>query len=248
MKDKYEKSKAGEIAIEKSRFAKWFENFWYYYKWHVIVIGFFLIVGLICFVQCATSQNSSDLMIAYVGGYSSNKEDNELICEVLGSVAPDAGESGKGSVGALNYFSVYSQKEAEQIFTNDEGETNTNGVRELLQTSNSNLDQFVDFTKTGEAAVWLVSEDVYHTLDLSERAMPLSALYGEQLPESRYDEYAIRLSETDLYRYYGALQKLPANTLVVMPARVVVGAASNSETYAYFCDMFRAIVEFKMPQ
>jgi hypothetical protein len=39
----------------------------------------------------------------------------------------------------------------------------------------------------------------------------------------------------------------PEDTLIVMPRQVVMGSASNDETYAYFTAMFRAIVEYKAP-
>lgn len=245
MSGKYEKSEAGEIVV-KRRFAQWFENFWYYYKWHTIIIVFFLTVGIICFAQCAASKNSNDLVIAYAGGFSPDKEQNQLICEVFGSVVPEE-EDGSAHGVMLNYFAVFTEEEAKILSTNEKGETNTNGVRELLQRSMTNIDQFSQFSKTGKAAVWLVSEYVYESLHLNEISMPLSNLYGEDLPEARYDDYAVRLSETDLYRYYGALRELPPDTLVVMPAKLILGVSRDAETYGYFCQVFRAIVDFRAP-
>jgi len=45
LKDQNEKIEAGEIVVE-NRFLRWLDNFWYHYKWHTIIISFFVIMAL----------------------------------------------------------------------------------------------------------------------------------------------------------------------------------------------------------
>ena len=55
MAEKFEKPKG---------FKKKAENFWYHYKWHVIIISFFVFAIAVCTVQCATKEKP-DVTVIY---------------------------------------------------------------------------------------------------------------------------------------------------------------------------------------
>ena len=246
MSERYEKQAAGEIVVQ-NRFVKWLDNFWYHYKWHTIVIAFFLFVGVVCFVQCSTSQGSAAIRLAYVGGYEPTAEERQNILNVFESVSPEEEGTGVGMAVDLRTFGVYSEEQIKKLCWDEEaGQVHTPSANSLQQLSHSNFEQFYSYSQTGDSAVWLVSENVYReNLDRS-RIRPLSDLY-QTAPESAYDEYAIRLSETALYNYYDALKALPEDTLIVLPRQLVLGSSSDDGTYATFVAMFRAIVEFQAP-
>ena len=246
MNQRYEKQEAGKIVVQ-NRFVKWLDNFWYHYKWHTIAIGFFVFVFVVCFVQCSTSQGAADFRIAYVGGYAPSAEERQGIIGVLESVAPDNKEGADSAVD-LRTFGVYSEEQIKELCWDEEAEqVHTPSANSLQQLSRDNFSQFYTYSQTGDAAVWIVSEDVYEKWGLDKtRLRPLSDLY-ETTPDSAYDEYAIRLSETDLYRAFDALKVLPEDTLIVLPRQLVLGSSSDDETYALFVEMFRAIVDYKAP-
>lgn len=247
MSQRYEKQKAGEIVVQ-NRFVKWLDNFWYHYKWHTIAVAFFLFTFVVCFVQCSTSQGAADIRVAYVGGYAPTAEERQGIIGVMESISPDALEAGKGSVVDLRTFGVYSDEQIKDLCWDEEAkQVHTPSANSMKQLSRDNFSQFYQYSQTGDSAVWFVSEDVYEKWGLDKtRIRPLSDLY-ETAPESAYDDYAIRLSETDLYRHFDALKALPADTLIVLPRQLVLGSSSDDATYALFVQMFRAIVEYKAP-
>ena len=147
---------------------------------------------------------------------------------------------------AINTFPIFTEDEIKQLSLDDDGNVHTPTVNSLRQLSKNSIDQFSSYSKTGDCAVWLVSEYVYKTMELSRIAKPLAELY-ETLPEGAYDAYAVKLSETEIYQYYDVLKLFPEDTLIVMPHNLVWGTSSDKETYQYFCDMFRAIVDFRAP-
>lgn len=245
MKDQNEKIHAGEIVIE-NRFLRWLDNYWYHYKWHTIIIGFFVVMSLFMFVQCV-NREESDLTVAYAGGYTLSGGEQANISKVLGTLIPDE-EEGEGHLSVLlNAYSVYTDEELRAAYTDEKGELAIAAYNNAKQVSLDHFKTFSTYLMTGESAVWFVSEYVYRDcgLDFAHIARPLSDVYGENLPASAYDEYAIRLADTDLYRYYDALKVLPEDTLILLPHSYVWGESAKEESYRYFEALFRAIVDFK---
>lgn len=247
MKHQNDKIEAGEIVVQ-NRFIKWLENFWYHYKWHTIVVVFFLFTGTVCFVQCATSGNASDLTIAYAGGYTFGVEDDyNRVVEVLSLVAPED-PKGEGRLTlAMNTFSVYTDEEIRKNCIDEDGNLSTYAYTNSKKVSLDHLQTFSTSVKTGTNAIWLVSEYVYRDCELylEKVARPLSDLYGEELPASAYDGYAIRLSQTELYQKYDALKILPADTLVLLPSSFWLSDSADEKVYANYERLFRNIVEYQ---
>ena len=237
---------SGEIVVENKLF-KWLDNFWYHYKWPVIVVAFFTVVSLICFVQCATKE-TGDVTVAFAGNYTLTGEERERVLDVLNSVSPETEKDGKKTQMKvlLTDFSVYRVEELEKQYTNEKGEVDIYAFTNAKQVSSDHLTTFGTYVMTGEAAVWLVSDYVYEQRNLQAVAVPLSELFEER-PASAYNDYAIRLGDTELYKYYDALKVLPADTLIVMPQSYVWGASSDVEQYEEFREMYDALVNFKRP-
>ncbi|MBQ7347055.1 MAG: hypothetical protein IJW55_03785 [Clostridia bacterium] len=243
---KQEKNTAGEIVV-KNRFLTWLDNFWYHYKWPVIVIGFFVFVGIVCFAQCSTKE-TGDVTLAYAGNYTLSGEERERVIDVFNAVAPEKEKDGRTAQMEvlLTDYSVYTEDELRPQYTDAQGNVDLYAFNNAKQVSNDNLTTFGTYVMTGEAAVWLVSEYVYEQRNLAAVAVPLSELF-ETLPESACNDYAIRLGDTALYKYYDALKVLPADTLIVMPHSYVWGASSDAEKYEEFKAMYYAIVNFQAP-
>lgn len=247
MKDterKEEKLAGGEIVI-RNRFVTWLDNFWYHYKWHVIVIAFFIMVSAVCFVQCGT-KNKADAIVAFAGSTSLSGEDYEPILDVLELLVPT--EDGEARTFGWHGFSIYDEATLKALYTDPD----TNKISQVAygnakQFNTNNIKAFSDYVLTGDSAVWLVSEYIYQYQKLDQRVVPLAETFGDKVPDGAYDAYAIRLSETALYQYYDVLKVLPEDTLLVFPKPLVIGSSSNSETYAQYEALYRAIVEFEAP-
>lgn len=243
---------SGEIAVQ-GRFLKWLDNFWYHYKWTVIISAFFLVVFLVCFVQCLQTVET-DIPVVFVGGYvqeegtdaytwtSSERTAIEGILKNL--FEKNSGQEGK-QIGFLTY-SVYTEEELRAKATDEDGNFSQYAFSSMKQTNLNELDTFSDYRMTGECSVWFVSPYVYTEKKVSETAMPLSELF-EDVPSSAYDDYAIRLGDTAFYRYYDVFQRMPADTLIVLSRGWVYGASSNAQTYENYQTLYRAIVTFEAP-
>ena len=249
MKDQNEKIEAGEIVVE-NRFLRWLDNFWYHYKWHTIIISFFVIMALFTFGQC-TKRETGDLTVAYAGGYTLNGNERANIVKVLGSLAPEKTDTeGERLSVLLSAYSIYTDEELRAAYTDENGELAIAAYNNAKQVSLDHFKTFSTYLMTGESAVWFVSEYVYRDcgLEFSHIARPLSEVYGENMPSSAYDAYAIRLADTELYRYYDALKVLPEDTLILLPHSYVWGESANEESYRSFEALFRAIVDFQPKQ
>lgn len=238
-----DKQEAGEIVV-KNRFLTWLDNFWYHYKWHVIVSAFFLVVCTICFVQCSTKE-TGDVTVTYAGGYALSGEEQEILKNTLNAVAPQV-EGGEGTLAnMLATYSIFTEEELRALFTDEDGNFDNYGFQSAKVQSSNQLESFSGFVKTGESSIFLVSPFVYEAQNLDHLAVPLSELF-ETLPEGAYDEYAIRLADTEFYQYYEAIHFLPEDTLIVMLQPMLLwGASSDEAKYDTFLEMYYAIVNAK---
>ena len=245
MNEQNEKIEAGEIVVQ-NRFLKWLDNYWYHYKWPTLVVAFFLLVGVVCFTQCATSEKY-DLVVCYTGDAAISKDQQQKLLEILNSLAPDAKKGeGKQSVGLTRYL-IYDPEKLKETCTDDEGKQDVTAYTAANQTSSNHFKNFDTYVATGDCAVYFVSEYVYSKRpDLGKSMMrPLESIYGSELPACAYDAYAIRLSETAFYQYYqDVLDFLPEDTLILIPARTVF---VSEETYADYEALYLAILNFKAP-
>ncbi|MBE6553700.1 MAG: hypothetical protein E7666_05085 [Ruminococcaceae bacterium] len=238
------KEQGGAIAVQNP-VLKWLDNYWYHYKWHTIVVAFFIFVGIVCFAQCSSSV-SGDLTLTFCGNYTLTQEERVRINDVFEAISPKK-EDGKATTIMLNDYAVYTEEELRAIYTDEDGNLSVVAFNNAKAVNSDHLSTFGTFLMTGESAIWLVSEFVFEERNLSTLAVPLTELF-ETVPASAVNDYAIRLGDTELYQYYDALKVLPADTLLVMPAHFVWGESSNQEKYDEFRAMYNAIVNFKKPQ
>ena len=62
------------------------ENYWYHYKWHTIIIVFFIITGLVCLVQCSTKEQPDDKALLYVNQNLLDNAANDLSDKLSGYI------------------------------------------------------------------------------------------------------------------------------------------------------------------
>ena len=238
-----DKREAGEIVVN-NRFLTWLDNFWYHYKWHVLVSAFFLLICVICFAQCSTRE-TGDVTVTFAGGYSMTAEEQATLKTTLNAVAP-ARKEGEGTLSTmLSTYSIFTEEELRALFTDEEGNFDNYAFQTAKGQSAEQLETFSSFVKTGESSILLVSPEVYEVQNLDYLAVPLSELF-DTLPNGAYDAYAIRLADTEFYQYYEAIQFLPEDTLIVMLQPMLLwGQSSDAEKYDTFLAMYYAIVNAK---
>ena len=230
-----------EIKIESAAYKK-LDNFWYYYKWHVIVALFVIFAVVVCTVQ-ACSREKEDIQIIYAGGSYIEGDAYLEISKALSSVLPeDFDGDGKKNVGFVNY-QIYSQEEIEEL----EKITLPDGTKNIVDKAqnSSNMTSYSSYMMTGEVSVCFLSEDLFENLKKNDRLRPLSDIF-EEIPDSSYDEYGIKLSETDFYKYNSSIRAMGEDTVICLMRQTVVGTSSNDEEYKKAVETFKAIAQFSI--
>ncbi len=230
--------------LQKNKVYRFFDNFWYHYKWHTLLVLFVAIVLLVCFQQCA-GQEATDLAVAYAGGKTLSGNEILAVREVLSANAPEKEKTGEKMQCALSSYAIYTDDELRALFTDEDGNFSLDGYERAKLGSNQDAQNLQNYLMTGESALWFVSEHVYSTLlNNREWLVPLSEFDVEISAEATYDEYAVRLSETDFYRYYDGMKALPEDTLLLVRKLPVW---KTEEDFAVFKQLFLNIVSFREP-
>lgn len=236
MEEKREEKREDPGKIGKSsRFIRWLDNYWYHYKWHTIIVAFFLTVLIVTLVQCS-SNKSADLFVTFGGAGSFSQTEREEIKKTLDAILPeDYNEDGNKNVTFVRY-TVYSEEELKALYTSKNPETGENTLDTSAYSGGVNqnrgeIEQFATYSKTGECSLWFVSPYLYDSLNLSY----LSVKNGKE-------EEAV-LGETDFYRYYDALQLLPPDTLIILTKNLFTEDTVFERAKA----TYEAILSFEKP-
>ena len=235
----------GSIA-ERSKFIGWLDNFWYHYKWPVIIVAFFVTVISVCMAQML-SRESYDTTVTYAGPYRMNDEERADFERLMDSLCPtDRDGNGEENVQYVSY-QIYSEEEIKA--ENEKAEAESQQYSVNTQYNISEYNGFDDYVKSGECSVFMVSPYLYRVLREGAKGKllkSLSDLYGENLPVGA-DEYGygVRLGDTQIYKYDAAVQMLSPDTVICLVNPMILGTSSNEENYAASVALFRAIVDFE---
>ena len=240
-----EKLPAQDVAVEKSRFLLWLENYWYHYKWHTIVALFFAFTLLFCLVQCVKKEEA-DLLVVVAGDIAFPESDaRDAFVTAFAANAPENQKGEKMKV-EVSHYTIFSPEQMRALSTDDAGEFSPSMESALKLSSQTEYDAFTSFRMTGESCVYLVSDYVYENSNLKEYAVPLSELF-ESLPESALDDYSVRFSDLDFCNYYSAFGILPQDFRLLLTKPLVVGKASKADVYAAYTALFCNLVTFEAP-
>ena len=105
-----------------------------------------------------------------------------------------------------------------------------------------------NYIAMGNYSLYFLDPDVYEYYNAKDNIfVPLSEVFGDDIPASAYSENAIKLSETDLYKNNpDGIGKLPKDTLIclrVEPLMSGCGGQGDNETYQRALDMFKEIAK-----
>ena len=229
------------ISTESSRIAKWFENYWYHYKWHTIAIAFAVIVILICTVQ-ACSREEEDITMVYAGraGVEMSADEAEALKKVLEAQMPsDFDGNGEKNITLVRY-SILSEEQIKEYEASTDSEGNPIRVnRSFYSSEKANYHSFLG---KGESSVLLLEPWLYEELRDSNALLPLSEVLAS-VPENAVDSCGIRLGDTEWYQTYSAAQVLPEDTVICLLQPLVIGKSSKPILYQREKEMFASLAE-----
>ncbi len=238
-----EKMQGGEIRIE-NRVTRWFDNYWYYYKWPVIIGAFALIVVLICTVQMC-GKETPDVNVVYAGSHSFDQGGPAEVAAAFSAVMPrDYNGDGRKEVAVANLL-AYS---AEQIKAQEEAALAEGDS--LVVNGNffaQEQQKFSQLLMSGEYTIILAADWLYDEFKETGVFLTLTEALGEQ-PAVRYDDCAVYLKDTAFGQYFTALQALPEDTVICCRRQGSLGTLLNKnkaeQTYLDGLDTFRAVMTF----
>ncbi len=240
-----DKLEAGDI-MDRSPAMRKLDNFWYHYKWTVIVVAFFVVVGVVCLVQMLTKPRY-DTSIAIGCHYRMNSEEYADFEALMQKICPeDFNKDGEIEINILIY-QFYSEEEIAAAELAYEAESDHFAINSQYNTNEYN--NFNQYTMTGETSVYIVSPTLYERLLKNERLLPLSDLYGSDLPVgTREDGCGIDLKSTDLYTYNPAMQVLPDTAILCFHRSTVGGKSSDEAAYEEEKAFFRALADYRVEE
>lgn len=219
----------------ESKFLRWWDNYWYHYKWHTIIAAFVILLVSFIFGQMADDPKQ-DIIVTFCGPMSFLSEETEDLRDALNRIMPEDFDGNGEKYTEIVRYAVYSEEELEADRLANDGYGTVNTAYNAKQMSDFNT-----FMSFGECSVYLLSEYMYEYVKPRGALKPLVDALGET-PEKAYDEYAIYLKDTPYYALEPALQRLPEDTLVCIAAPYDLGNSSDPEYYARSIAMLRAIV------
>lgn len=217
-----------------TKIQKWFDNYWYHYKWHTIITLFFVIVIFVCALSTCQKE-SYDSTVLYAGPAYLNGEKKAGVEAVLEAVMP-SDISGDGEKNAyLTAFLIYSKEQIEKI----EAETDEEGRHLDVDnaTITKNNENFYDYLMTGESSVCFLDPSLYEAL-----------LKSDRLSEISEDTYGVTLGDLEIYGAYSVLRELPEDTVVCFLRQNLIGGNSDDEVYENDKRLFDAIINFSSEQ
>ena len=213
-----EENKSGDIKIE-SPFLKKLENFFYHYKWHTLIAGFFVFVLMLCVFQTC-KKTTYDGYVLYAGGKSLRAiEENETestfvnLYKALGVYVGDYNEDGERN---LSFTDIYLPSDEEIRELEAEGSVNYS----LL---NNNDELFRNNMLSGDYYVCMISEHLFAEWTKENNPFTPIAPYlpsGAEIDEGDGDgsyrlasDYGVYLNSTPIKDKPG-FKHLPDDTVI----------------------------------
>ena len=188
----------------------WFENYWYYYKWPVILITFFAGVILFCVVQ-SESREKVDAYIMYTGPYFFEMgEKANLENAIALTMSEDSDGDGRKRISIMD-MPAFSDEEIRQAVGTSEDVSLM--LKYAPYTYDEVADKFSQQAFAGEAVICLLDPYWFERLRENGGLVPLASVLGYQ-PEGMVNEYGVTFSTLAFSQYFDVAKKLPEDTVI----------------------------------
>lgn len=216
----------------------WLENFWYQHKWHAGLIAFGVVIAAVLLWQIITYV-APDVYIIYTGPVAligSRYTDLEAaITEVM--------EDYNGDKKKEISFTDNTYLTEEQIAKKQE----EGGYQPDYSAMQSSYSRFQMEITAGKHMLCMLDPSLHEMVRDMDGFMPLSDIFGEDLPESAADAYGIRLGDTAFYKEFAGARILPADTILAVrsvDAPGIAGSKKKLETLQRHAALLKAIAEY----
>lgn len=208
-------------------------NFWFRYKWYVIIISAFVLIFTVFLIQ-GLNTKKYDVGVLYAGPTYAVDIQND-IANAFKDFAKDT--NGDGEKYVLVSTNVYMNEE-QQI------EAANGNKYDQMALYSANIQAYKDFQQqmlAGNIIVCLMDPSLFE--DYKEAFSDVSDILGYE-PDSSlmYAENAINFQKTDFAKSYECFKRLPKDTLLcIMTTHQLTPDAAREVSI----DLFKAVVNFE---
>jgi hypothetical protein len=197
---------------------KWLDNFWYHYKWPVIIAAFFITVFVICTVQMLNKANY-DMYVRYVGNAvitETQYKDMESSLENIGGDVNGDGEK------AANFAQV--------PYVSDEDNPYRNEI-------NADARETMTGMIVQPYYIYIMDKGAYEMFKKENIYTPLNQIFSEDVSAIAFDDCAICFKETDFYKTSPGMEWVKDDTVIVLKVApyesIISGSKRDSEIKAF---------------
>ena len=220
----------------------WFQNYWYYYKWPVILITFFAGVILFCVLQAETREKA-DAYILYTGPHFFEMGEKASLENAFAQILTQD-EEGRRTVSIVD-MPAFSDEEIREASGDSED------VSLLMKYAPYNYDAVKEgFSRQafiGETVICLLDPYWFELLKENKGLVPLEEILGYS-PDGMVDEYGVTFSTLAFSDFFDVAGKLPADTVIcfrsLSTASVFTGKAAAEKNYENSKKVLRDIFAF----
>ncbi len=242
----------GVEIVEQSPILRWLDNFWYHYKWTVIIVAFFLLVLIVCITQMF-SDPVYDINITYSGPYGFGMSDANAMYHDLSTALPQDINGDGGKYAGFIRYQIYSEEEIEAEWKQVEearriaeaaGEDPSDIQSSInLSYNSTQYTQFRNALMTGQCYVYLCSPFIYEEMKASGRVCRIADV-TDDLPAHLHDEYTVLLKDTKLWESSDVMQMLPEDTVICLLNEIPQLFSQNEAgTYEAAIEVFVSLIQ-----
>lgn len=229
------------------KIGNWFRNYWYYYKWPVVIVGFFAVVIAFCLIQQGKSE-PYDVTVLYCGPHIFGIGEKEELENTLEQIMSSDYDGKNGKCVQINDMTAFTDEQMKEALGD---EPTASDIMVYSQYSADLIQKnFSQQVFAGDTVICLVDEYWYKILMGANGLVKLEEVLGYR-PENLADEYSVRLSDLEYFGFFDAAQKLPEDTLIcfrrLSTASAFTGKKAAEKNYGYSKTMLRDLFAFKAP-
>ena len=191
---------------------KWLDNFWYHYKWPVIIFTAFAVFLIIMTTQFVT-RTEYDLSVLYAGPLNiTPNQTRDAEGEISKLIDEDVNGDGKKNC-QITPFYMLTDEQAKEL------QAEYDAKEELFFVDMSQLassqQKFTNQISAGDAFILILDPHWYGLLREQDFIIPLEEVLPE-VPGSSSDGYCIRLCDTPFAGFFTAMQVFPEDAVICL--------------------------------
>ncbi len=216
------------------------ENFWYLHKWHAGLIIMTVIIGVVLLVQFLTNV-PSDVTVLYTGPQAMVGADYDRLDDAFKEAMGDYNGDGKKEIefGDNTYLTqelIEKRKALNPKYTYD------------VKANQTAYERYRMDIATCAHMCYMLDPELYRGAAEDDIFVPLSEIFGEDIPDCAYDECGIILGETAFYQENSDIQYIPKDTVIAVRIPAVLDISSDekqAELLEIHKQFLRDIVEYE---